>query len=465
MILYLIKSVLCSALFIAAYHLLLEKEIIHRFKRWYLLTTLLLSLVIPLITIEIDQPDLASQISNVGEHFVLNIPYSGDQSQRSSTSAATTTDDYSWSILVLIGYGLITTVLLVRIFNNFLSVLSDVSDKTTQPYRETILVIDQKHVIPYSFLNYVFISPQDIDNKQILLHEITHIRQKHTWDILLIEFIHCLMWFNPAIHFYKKAIRLNHEFLADEVVIKNYPTAPYQEILFRKTQVSSGMSVTSSFNYSATKKRFIMMTTTKNQARSAVKIVMTSILLLGTIVVFSEKVYAQNDSIPQAITQRKINLDSQAIAEFDTLISKVIRFGPNKAGKGYDYYLNLTGITNEQRSKAREFYSSLTDEQKSKYSEQIKMGIKLAFTSPPPPEKQSPTVDQMTAWADPAIYGIWLDGKRISNAELANYKSTDIAHVFMSRLMKNAAHYGRYKFHVDLMTHAYFDKTYQPKSE
>jgi bla regulator protein BlaR1 len=206
------------------------------------------------------------------------------------------------------------------------------------------------------------------------------------------------------------------------------------------------------------------MTTIKNQTRSVIKIVMTSILLLGTVLIFSEKVYAQNDSILQVIPQSKTNLDSQAIVEFDKLISKVIQFDTNKAGKEL-VYVNLSGITDEQRNKAWEFYNGLTDEQKSKYPENIKMGIKFAFTSMPPPAKISPTLEQMTAWADPTVYGVWLDGKRIPNAELANYKSTDIADVSVSRLMKNAIHYGRYKFQVNLMTHAYFDKTYPPKSE
>jgi bla regulator protein blaR1 len=462
MILYIIKSVLCSALFIAAYHLLLEKEIIHRFKRWYLLLTLLLSLGIPLITIEIDQSEHVTQLSRVTQYLGENT--SPDPTQSTSITPENTSSDFSWPTILFVAYGIITTVLLVRIFNNFLSILSDVNDKTIKPYRHALLVLHNKHVIPYSFLNYIFISHQDSNDKHILLHELTHIRQKHTLDILLIEFIHCLMWFNPAIVFYKKAIRLNHEFLADEVVLKNFPTSDYQRILLQKTQVSSGVSLTSSFNYSATKKRFIMMTTIKNQTRSVIKIVMTSILLLGTVLIFSEKVYAQNDSILQVIPQSKTNLDSQAIVEFDKLISKVIQFDTNKAGKEL-VYVNLSGITDEQRNKAWEFYNGLTDEQKSKYPENIKMGIKFAFTSMPPPAKISPTLEQMTAWADPTVYGVWLDGKRIPNAELANYKSTDIADVSVSRLMKNAIHYGRYKFQVNLMTHAYFDKTYPPKSE
>jgi bla regulator protein BlaR1 len=323
-----------------------------------------------------------------------------------------------------------------------------------------MLVLNDKHVIPYSFLNYIFISPQDLDNKQILLHELTHIRQRHTLDILFVEFIHCLMWFNPTIHFYKKAIRLNHEFLADEVVIKNYPTADYQNILFQKTKLSSALSLASSFNYSATKKRFIMMTTSKNQTRSVTKVVLTSILLLGTILIFSEKVYAQNDSIPQVIEQPQVKTDLQVVAEFDSLIRKFATFRKDKNGTEHiDFH--ITGITDGEKSRMLEIYKGMTKEQKAKYPTEIY----IVFTPMPQPKKQSPTAQQMADFADPKVYGVWLDGKRIPNAELAKYKPSDIALVWTSRLMKNAAHYGQYKFHTDIMTHAYFDKTYPPKSE
>lgn len=460
MILYIIKSVLCSTLFIAAYHLLLEKETIHRFKRWYLLMTLILSLVIPLITIEIDQAELASQISTVSQYFVANTPatHSPELSPAASTASENLSPGFHWSTILLIGYGMITAVLLLRIFNNFLSILTDVSAKTVKPYRETILVVHNKHVIPYSFLNYIFISHHDIDNKQILLHELTHIRQKHTLDILLVEFIHCLMWFNPAILFYKKSIRLNHEFLADEVVIKNYPTADYQNTLFQKTQASSGLSLTSSFNYSATKKRFIMMTKSKNQTRSMIKITFSVIAVCCTGILFTEKVYAQNDSIPQVIDQNKVQ-DSTMIAAFDTLIFKFIRYKKDKAGKEY-MSINVTGITDGEKSRMREIYKVMTDEQKAKYPKHIDM----VFMPIPPPKKQSPTAQQLADFADPTVYGIWLDGKRVPNTELAKYKPSDIALVSKSRLMKNAAHYGQYKFHTEVMTHAYFDKTYPVKS-
>lgn len=457
MIIYILKSILCSALFIAAYYLILEKERKHRFKRWYLLTTLLLSLGIPLLTIEVAQPELVTQVGTVSQYVAEYTFYLPEESHVTPENTST---GFSWSILLLIGYGVITAVLLVRILNNFLSILADVGHKPVVQHREAVLVLHEKYVIPYSFLNYIFISPQDVNDKHILLHELTHIRQKHTLDILLVEFIHCLVWFSPVMIFYKKAIRLNHEFLADEVVIKNYPTSDYQSILLQKTQTSNRLPLTSSFNYSATKKRFIMMTVIKNQTRACVKITLSCLLLICIAVVLPKKVYAQ-DAPPLQVGQQHdtTGIAIQKVSEFDSLICKYMRCKQTKTGEN-EIWFNITGITDGEKTRMKELYNIMTDQEKANYPANIYM----IFTSPAPPKKSPPTTKQMADLADPTVYGIWLDGKRIPNAELAKYKPSDIAIVRTSRLMKNAAHYGQYKFDTDVMTHAYFDKTYPPKS-
>lgn len=462
MILYIINSILCSALLIASYYLFLEKERAHRFKRWYLMGTLLLSLTIPLITVELEQPQFTSQISTLNEYFPVDIPVA-EQAAGTSTELNETAPDFNWVTAILIVYGIVTAILLLRIFNNFLSILSDVNDKTLTSYREATLVVHNKHVIPYSFLSYIFISRQDIDNKQILLHELTHIRQRHSWDVLFVEFIHCLMWFNPVIIFFKKAIRLNHEFLADEVVIKNYPTAEYQTILFQKAQLTSALSLASSFNYSATKKRFIMMTTMKNQTRAFIKITLSCLLLICAALIFPKKIYAQDNPpqinpVPQITPEQNgQGATTQMIMEFDSIIYKYVREDRSKTGK-VTRWLNTTSVTDAERTRMREIYNVMTAEQKAKYP----VHSHMIFTPFTPPRKNPPTAEEFATYADPKVYGIWLDGKRIANAELAKYQPSDITHVFKSRLLKNAAHYGQYKFHLDLMTQAYFEKTYPP---
>ena len=470
MTLYILKSILCSAVLIGAYYLFLERGKIHTFKRWYLLCSLLLSLIIPFVTIEIEQK-IVHTISQVEEYVPIDIPFIAEhsESQVAGTLAVAghsdnTSPDFNWATAILIIYGMITAGLLFRLCNNFLSILWDVNDKPTRLYLNATFVFHNKYTIPYSFLNYIFIQEEDYRNRQILLHELTHVRQKHSLDILLIEFIHCLMWFNPALIFYKRAIRLNHEFLADEVVLKNFPTVEYQNILFKKAQLTSARSLASSFNYLTTKKRFIMMTTMKNQTQAFIRIALSCILLVCAVLVFPKKLCAQDTSVVQNVPAKVIakqNGDGatiEMVTEFDSIIYKYMRSKESEKGK-VTMWFYTTGITDTERTKMREIYNMMTAEQKAKYPANSKM-IFAPFT---PPKKNPPTAQEFATYADPTIYGVWLDGKRIANAELKNYQPADITHVFKNRLLKNAAHYGQYKFHLDLMTQAYFEKIYPPK--
>ena len=97
-------------------------------------------------------------------------------------------------------------------------------------------------------------------------HELVHVTQKHTLDILFIEFLKAIFWFNPLFIFYKKAIQLNHEFLADEEIVKTYNNVPfYQNLLLQKSSEQQTIYLASNLNYLVTKKRLIMMTKRTSQ--------------------------------------------------------------------------------------------------------------------------------------------------------------------------------------------------------
>jgi beta-lactamase regulating signal transducer with metallopeptidase domain len=87
------------------------------------------------------------------------------------------------------------------------------------------------------------------------MHEFTHVKEKHSRDVIFIELLQTIFWFNPMLIFYKKAIQLNHEYLADEAVVRVYDNVPaYQLLLLDKTAYDCNAYLTSNFNYSVTKK-------------------------------------------------------------------------------------------------------------------------------------------------------------------------------------------------------------------
>lgn len=93
-------------------------------------------------------------------------------------------------------------------------------------------------------------------------------------------------------------------------------------------------------------------------------------------------------------------------------------------------------------------------------AQQAKQLVIFIPSSPPSP-KSVPTQEQIEAWKNAKIYGLWIDDKRVSNSVLNQYKNTDFAYIFVSKLEKNAYNYGKHYYQIDLMTNAGYDKYYK----
>jgi hypothetical protein len=136
------------------------------------------------------------------------------------------------------------------------------------------IVLINELVLPYSFFSAVFVNGHEFKKGQIpgelFSHEFAHIVQRHTLDIIFVELLKVFFWFNPIFIYYKKAIMLNHEYLADEVVTKSLSNlSSYKDILLNIVFRNHNTYLASSFNYSFTKKRLLMMTK-KNYSKKAI---------------------------------------------------------------------------------------------------------------------------------------------------------------------------------------------------
>ena len=286
MIDFLIKSTASLFVLLAIYHLVLENEKMHQFNRFYLLFALVFSLLIPFITIEI--------IREITNPIIVqnNIKIEGE-----ATAIVADSTNY-WLVAIYILYALITSLLLIRFVRNIAKLLSKAKSTLPINYKNAQLIFVEEETLPYTFLNTIFINKKDYQNRKIeaelFTHELIHVTQKHTFDILFIESLKVLFWFNPIFIFYKKAIQLNHEFLADEKVVESYNNVPfYQNLLISKANANPTYYLASNLNYSVTKKRLIMMTKTTSTTRAALK---TGIVIpVVTALVFSlcTKVVAQ----------------------------------------------------------------------------------------------------------------------------------------------------------------------------
>ena len=244
------------AVLLGFYHLLLEREKMHRFNRYYLLSALIFSLMIPSVSLPVANETLVETINL--------LPLQLGQQQIADSGQA------FWPMVLIIVYLAVAIVLAIRFAINIAAFVKKIKANQKAELGNAKLVLLNEKVLPHTFLKYIFINKTEYDNKRIeselYAHELTHVNQKHTLDILFVEALKVVLWFNPLLYLYKKAIQLNHEFLADEhVVAETGDVVPYQNLLLNKASHAYSVALASNLNFSITKKRFIMMT--KNTSR------------------------------------------------------------------------------------------------------------------------------------------------------------------------------------------------------
>lgn len=294
MILYLVKFTACLFLFLLVYKLFMERERFHRFKRFYLLCFLFFSLAVPFAVIE------ATAIEQIRTVHISKFN-TGYNSPAKHFSIAQRTPHFSAGEILLYGYCIITLFFLARYIRNLLSIRKKILNGNNVPYKGAILVISNDQVASHTFLKYIFINESLYKNpeksQEILSHELTHARQMHTLDILLIELLRVLFWFNPVLYFYKKAMQLNHEFLADDVVVRTYRNGRgYQELMLSIAGLPYDCQLSSNFNYAITKKRLMMISRPQNVKAEFFKQLLLVPVVSAAIFLFAERLGGVGDA-------------------------------------------------------------------------------------------------------------------------------------------------------------------------
>lgn len=315
------------------YHVCLSREKIHQFNRFYLLFSIIISLVIPFITIPV--------------YVEINTPLPATPVNMAQPVANNTLADVSSTNYILIAlwslYIGIATLLLCKFIGNLLYFIKKIRLGKVinhNSYKNIKLVLMPKPTLPYTFLNYIFINEEEYNQQtiedELLTHELTHAQEKHSIDILFIELLKVIFWINPLLYLYANSIRLNHEFLADaKVVSKTQSVSGYQKMLIEK---ASGIApaFASTLNFSLTKKRLLMMTKTTSRTKAitlkaiAVPVIAALVSLLST-----KELIAQNKNITLKNLQ-KVEVIKLSTKEIDSLR----KVNPEKYGRAIesDFY-------------------------------------------------------------------------------------------------------------------------------
>ncbi|RLD34718.1 MAG: hypothetical protein DRI83_07670 [Bacteroidetes bacterium] len=153
------------------------------------------------------------------------------------------------------------------------------------------IVFTDKNFAPFSFFNLVFINRRDINSpetQKIIAHERVHIRQWHSLDLMLLEFVTIIQWFNPFVWLYRHAIKTLHEYLADEGVLHSGVDAKvYSALLFEQGTGIQINDLTNNFSKSLLKRRFKMMTKKRTTRLARAKLLFALPLALSMMFVIS----------------------------------------------------------------------------------------------------------------------------------------------------------------------------------
>ena len=289
MIIYFIKSASCLALFLFFYHFILEKEKMHNFNRFYLLGSVLFSFWVPLSTITIPTtPEVMEFVQGFNQ-----------TSFAENTTPIIIEESFNYTQLFIGIYLLISTIFLFRFGKNLFKIIQKIRLNETLNHKKAILVLVEDKILPHTFWKHIFINKDEYKQgkieEELFTHELTHVTQKHTIDVLLIEILQIVFWINPLFIILKKAIQLNHEFLADETVINQHKnTFQYQYLLLNKAAWKNEYYLASNLNYSLTKKRLLMMTKQSSHTKILLKKITIIPLLAGFVFLFAERVEAKN---------------------------------------------------------------------------------------------------------------------------------------------------------------------------
>lgn len=287
MITFLLQVSFCWLVFYVIYYLGLKKLTFFELNRYYLLFSLVFGLIIPILApyIVIAKPDvLVYQSVSIDQLVISSLPLEVKKSI-----------DYEYLIQIGLNviYWLGVILVLSKLIVGFYKIYALYGGSDKEVVGDFKILKTNKPHLPFSFFNMVFLSkkiPMSDDFEQVIKHEIAHISQGHTYDVILIEVLKVFFWFNPMLGLYKKQMQQNHEYIADQYVTSGSYDPEYTELLLSKTTTALELALTNKFFNSQIFKRIEMMKTERSKKVKSIRygLILPLLLVLGLIFAANE---------------------------------------------------------------------------------------------------------------------------------------------------------------------------------
>lgn len=354
---YILKFSCSLAIFLGFYKLALERESFHVFKRFYLIGSLVISFIIPLIFLVnyVEPIVVANSLSVSGFTPELTARVQGGQ-DRSIDSP----------LIILVIYSLGLLFFGLKFVQNLVDLIGRIQQNPKIKEGGLYKVLVDSAITPHTFLNHTFYNSSAYVEaeipQEVIWHEEVHARQLHSLDVLFVEVLQLIMWFNPLIYMVKKLIKLNHEFLADRGVLNRGVLAShYQKIVLLYAVNGGSHSVFSNaFYFSFIKKRFTIMKTKTTQRAMFVRFLLLIPIIAMTFLSLSGRTVKV---LPpdEVIVHQSSQLD--AIPVQDESISAIEEY--NRLAKHYNQYPSYDFVTKvKDMWRIRHLYEELSEQER-----------------------------------------------------------------------------------------------------
>ena len=272
-LIYDLKVAVLIIVFYMFYRLLLSRETFHRVNRVVLLLTAVASFVLPLCVITMHETVTIQAVPEVSI---------GDVQMTLAEEPATPLWQIALPILYIIGVAATLGHTLLSVWKVLLLIRQ--SEQHPEPDGTIVCVTGNADVAPFSWMRYIVMNRGDYEARDaaILAHERGHIRQHHSCDVLLVDLLTALQWFNPAMWMLRQDLRAIHEYEADGAVLSQGINArQYQYLLISKATSIGGYSIANGISHSTLKNRIHMMTNKKTRSSHLLKL-LALVPIVGT---------------------------------------------------------------------------------------------------------------------------------------------------------------------------------------
>jgi N-acetylmuramoyl-L-alanine amidase len=292
---YLLKVIICSGVLFLYYHIALRNKLFHQWNRFYLLISVFISLIAPVIQVSImhqisDEPNKVIQMLQV---FQSADGYLEEVTIRSQQGV--TTDQ--WILIVYIG---VSVILLLSVLWSLRKIFSIIRSHTIQWIEKIRFINTNAQGTPFSFFNFIFWN-KDIDiqtetGQQIFQHELVHVKEKHTIDKLFIQLILVAFWGNPFFWLIRRELKLIHEFTADKKAVGEHGSAALAAMILSSSFPTQFNSITNQFFQTSIKRRLAMLTKIQNVKINYISRILALPILAITVLAFTFRTKTVNVS-------------------------------------------------------------------------------------------------------------------------------------------------------------------------